>query len=69
MIGAGNIPAVPCVILAKHQYSPYEDVFPDSQGVYQLNPDKVEFRDDIRRYFISRFEDDPNLYEPEKLLV
>jgi hypothetical protein len=57
------------VILAKHQYSPYEDVHPSHQGIWQLNPKKIGLRDDIRRYFISRFEDDPNLYSPEKLLV
>ena len=57
------------VILAKHKFDPYTDVYEDSQGILQLNPDKIELRDDIRHYFISRFEDDPNLYGSEKLLV
>lgn len=57
------------VILANRQYSPYEDVISDYQGVWQLNEDKPELRDDIRRYFISRYEDDPNLNGSEKLLV
>lgn len=57
------------VILARNQYSPYDDVHADYQGVWRLNPNKPELRDDIRRYFISRFEDDPNMYQPEKLLI
>lgn len=56
-------------ILAKHQFSPYEDVFPDSQGILQLSPKKAGLRDDIRKYFMSRSEDDPNLYGSEKSLV
>lgn len=58
------------VILARHQFDPYRDIFPDAQGIWQFNPDKWELRDDIRRYLISRYEDDPNIYTPgEKLLV
>jgi hypothetical protein len=57
------------VILAQHQYAPYVDVFADSQGIYQMAPNKPDFRDAIRRYFLSRFEDDPNLYGSEKPLV
>jgi len=34
-----------------------------------LTPEKPALRDDIRRYFISRGEDDPNIYPPEKLMV
>ena len=56
-------------ILATHQFDPYADVFPDFQGIYQLSPGKPELRDDIRRYLISRFEDDPNLYGSEKPVV
>ena len=57
------------VILAKNQFNPYSDIFPDWQGIYQFNPAKFEFRDDLRRYFISRYEDDPNIYLPEKSMV
>jgi len=57
------------IILARNQFSPFVDVFPDSQGIYQLTPEKPQLRDDIRRYFTSRYEDDPSLYEPEKPLV
>ena len=49
-------------ILVRNQFSPTVDLKPDWQGIYQLTPDKPQLRDDIRRYFISRSEDDPNLY-------
>jgi hypothetical protein len=49
-------------LLIKHQFSPTTDLRRDWQGVYQLNPDKPAMRDDFRRYFISRSEDDPSLY-------
>ncbi len=45
-------------ILVDHQYDPYKDVYKDSQGLYQLDDDKLGLRDDIRRYFRSRHEDD-----------
>ncbi len=50
------------LILVKNGYTPTYDIKTDWQGVYQLTPDKPGLRDDIRRYFISRTEDDPNLY-------
>jgi hypothetical protein len=56
-------------ILAANQFSPYTDLHADYQGIYQLNPNKPDLRDSIRRYFISRFEDDPNLYGREKILI
>ena len=56
-------------ILAAHQFNPYRDLWEDDQGIYQLTPDKPALRDDIRAYFTSRSEDDPNLYPPEKLMV
>lgn len=57
------------VILANHQYTPYEDVVADAQGTWQLTPDKPDLRDDIRRYFISRQEDNLDLGPGERLLV
>jgi len=57
------------VILAQHEFDPYEDVHADHQGIYQLSPEKPNLRDDVRQYFISRFEDDPNIYPPEKHMV
>ena len=56
-------------ILAKHQFNPYEDLHSDFQGIWKLNPNKPALRDDIRQYFISRSEDDPNLYLPERSMV
>lgn len=57
------------VIMAKNQYTPYEDVVQDYSGILQLTDSKPDLRDDIRRYFISRFEDDPNLSSRERLMV
>ena len=56
-------------ILVKHQFSPTTDLRRDWQGIYQLTPDKPNLRDAIRAYFLSRSEDDPNLYGSEKLMV
>lgn len=57
------------VILVKNQFSPSRDLKPDWQGIYQLNTDKPALRDAIRQYFISRNEDDPNLYGSETALI
>ena len=57
------------LILVRNQFSPTTDLKADWQGIYQLTPDKPGLRDDIRRYFLSRTEDDPNLYGSEKPLV
>lgn len=56
-------------ILVKHQFSPLTDIKKDWQGIYQLTLDKPGLRDDIRRYFMSRNEDDPNLYGNDRILV
>ena len=57
------------VILAAEQYHPYEDLTVDTQGIYQLRPDAIALRDKIRKYFISRSEDNPELGIGEKILV
>jgi len=57
------------VILAKHQFAPTTDLRRDWQGIYQLTPDKPGLRDDIRQYFISRSEDNPELHVSERALV
>src|ERR1017187_4767221 len=57
------------VILVKNKFAPTTDLITDWQGIYQLTPDKPALRDAIRGYFISRNEDDPNLYGSEKPLV
>jgi hypothetical protein len=56
-------------ILVAHKFAPSTDLRPDWQGIYQLTGDKPGLRDAIRAYFISRNEDDPNLYGSEKPLV
>lgn len=57
-------------ILVKHKFSPTTDLKRDWQGIYQLNAsDKPGLRDAIRAYFMSRNEDDPNLYGAEKALI
>lgn len=49
-------------LLVKHQFAPSIDLKRDWQGVYTLSGNKPAMRDDFRRYFISRSEDDPGLY-------
>lgn len=48
-------------ILEKHRFDPYLDLKRDSQGLYQLDFDgskrMMDFRDDLRGYFLSRNED------------
>lgn len=56
-------------ILVKHHFAPTSDLRRDWQGIYQLTPDKPNLRDAIRAYFLSRCEDDPNLYGSEKPLI
>lgn len=48
-------------ILVEHAYDPLHDVFYDWQGILQLTPDKPDFRAALRRYFVSRSEDLPQL--------
>ena len=57
------------IILAKHQFNPYADIFPDAQGIWQFAPEAYPLRDDLRLYFTSRFEDDPNIYLPERVMI
>lgn len=45
-------------ILIRHNYNPNKDLYRDSYGLYQMEDTKPEFRDDIRRYFRARHEDD-----------
>ena len=44
-------------ILVDHQYNPHKDVFYDTQGLLQLNDERWDLRDDLRKYFRSRHED------------
>lgn len=45
-------------ILVDRQFNPMDDIMRDTQGLWQLEDDKVELRDDIMKYFRSRHEDD-----------
>lgn len=45
-------------ILVDHQFDPAEDLFRDTQGLWQLETERSALRDAIRRYFRSRHEDD-----------
>lgn len=56
-------------ILKKHNFDPTTDLSKDWQGVWQLNGNKPRMRDDIRRYFIERDEDDGNFYGSEQPIV
>jgi len=50
-------------ILVRHDFNPVTDIAPDWQGVWRWTGDKPVLRDEVRRYFIERFEDDPSLTE------
>lgn len=45
------------LILVRNQFDPVADIRRNSQGVYELTPNKPKLRDEIRQYFISRSED------------
>ena len=44
-------------ILVKNQYDPYKDVYRDTQNLLILDDEKLDLRDDIRKYMRSRHED------------
>lgn len=56
-------------ILRDRQFDPYKDIHRDWQGIWQLTGNKPKLRDDIRRYFQSRNEDNPTLSPGETSLV
>ena len=45
-------------ILVRHQFDPTTDTTKNCQGVLELTTEKVGLRDDIRRYFLQRSEDE-----------
>lgn len=55
-------------ILRDQDFDPYHDLHRDAQGIWQLRPDRIALRDEIRRYFDSRTEDDPTLKEGDRLI-
>ena len=56
-------------ILRDQDFDPASDLVRDWQGVWQLAGNKPELRDEIRRYFRARNEDDPGLRGSERELV
>jgi hypothetical protein len=56
-------------ILRDNQFDPCRDIHRDWQRVWQLTGNKPKLRDDIRRYFLSRSEDNPALSPGESTLV
>lgn len=56
-------------ILIRNGYDPLTDITRDWHGVLKLNGNKPALRQDIRMYFQSRVEDDPNLANPNGHLV
>lgn len=56
-------------ILQNHDYNPVTDLARDWQGIWRWNGNKPRLRDDVRRYFMDRNEDNPNLTGAESHLV
>ena len=56
-------------ILRDNHFDPNTDIYRDWQGVWQLTENKPKLRDDIRRYFLSRSEDNPTFSPGETSLV
>ena len=56
-------------VLRDNDYDPRTDISRDWQGVYQLNGNKPQLRDQIRAYFRDRNEDSPELSAQERHLV
>lgn len=56
-------------ILQSHNFDPTMDLTRDWQGVWRWTGNKPGLRDDVRRYFQSRSEDNPNLMGSEAHLV
>ena len=50
-------------ILIANDFDPQVDLVPDWQGIYALSEDKPALRDQLRRYFIERDEDNPEIME------
>ena len=45
-------------ILVDNQFDPLTDLYKDTQGLWRLDEDRIKLRDDVRKYFRSRHEDD-----------
>ena len=56
-------------ILRRHSFNPSTDITKDWQGVWRWTGNKPALRDEVRRYFLTRNEDDPALRGGEHELV
>jgi hypothetical protein len=56
-------------ILKKHAFDPPGDLTKDWQGVYRWTGNKPGLRDDVRRYFLNRNEDDTSVGPSERPMV
>ncbi len=56
-------------ILRDNNFDPATDIVRDWQGIWQLAGNKPRLRDEIRRYFRERNEDDPTLRGSEREFV
>lgn len=52
-----------------HKFDPTTDLKKDWQGVWQLSGNKPLMRDDFRRYFLSRGDDNPSLLGRDRILI
>ena len=53
-------------ILIENKYDPLTDIKRDSQGLWQLETKKIQFRDDLRAYFRNRNEDSIDIIDVYK---
>ena len=63
--GYGDRPA----LLKEHRLSPYADISYDWQGLWKLNGNKPKFRDAVRKYWLSRVEDETELRDKQRPMV
>jgi hypothetical protein len=48
-------------IITSNKFDPNKDIWYDTQGILQLNPEKIKLRDELRAYFRVRDEDNNSL--------
>lgn len=56
-------------ILQRNKFDPYTDLITDWQGVLRWAGNKPKLRDDVKRYFLNRNEDDTTVGPAERPLV
>lgn len=55
-------------ILRRHNFDPHVDLTKDWQGVWRWSGNKPQMRDEVRRYFLTRFEDNTGLNGEHELV-